>query len=688
MAYLKRPQAGERVLQSLYDSVNSIIDYLPSLTVRGDNNSTYVEHTGAGTVIHVKKNVSPDQGGGGREYYAGSGLTLSGNVFYNALSGDGVTTIIVDNVISAAGGTGGTPPANGRFNTIGFGNSVNSTLSGGGTVAAGLSLSMQDPPPDYYITINETADANGYNIISCSLTSLEQLYNDYLVTNVHASSPTVNYDHHMKAEDWFFNSGYGNKGLGTQIGLYRYSTGNTVIDPQTGEAHLVNPVMGLKVDLTLTGGTWIGTSATTRMNYGFEVDPEDLQINCLLTGTYDHSPHTSGFIDIVPTIMEDGQTWGVISTNLHAGSGIAIDEQTGEISVTGAVAPSPGGSGSGFIPNWGHSNHSDVIRPTSYIPDTPISTAHAGYLWAWASFEPSQQNYRFDSAQAHVVINGAWMKVAEISYPQKFYIELSGTRYERNVYGDFTNQVVVNGSFTDEEGDYQTVSNSNYYRDDGKDYYNDDDSQWTYFAWTRSATPSPGMPSAIYTQNYYIHTDGSYSVYFKRITLYDENENELTSYLDGTGFNRGEFLQSIGYNGSWDEQQSFERQWDLNAKASNVIAYACWQNTSDSSEVVYTNGKVQKDSWVYQLTEVEGRGQMYRKEDSNDEYMNVTDTNAKMQAIGVGAGVCIPFRKGVAISYVVNYGGGFTSPVPQNYGQPEMGSAPPAACILYYDEND
>lgn len=85
MINVKRPQKGQKVLQSLYDSVVSIIDYLPTLTVRGDNYSTYVEHASNGTVVHAKQSTSPDQAGG-KTYYAGSGLTLSGNTFHNAVT--------------------------------------------------------------------------------------------------------------------------------------------------------------------------------------------------------------------------------------------------------------------------------------------------------------------------------------------------------------------------------------------------------------------------------------------------------------------------------------------------------------------------------------------------------------------------------------------------------------------------
>lgn len=98
-----KPQKGQPAIKELYKSVCDIIDYLPSLEVNGDQKSTYVTKSSAGTVIHATpNNFTVAQS---NKYLAGDGLRLvSGNVFENALSGDGQTVIIRNNVITATGG--------------------------------------------------------------------------------------------------------------------------------------------------------------------------------------------------------------------------------------------------------------------------------------------------------------------------------------------------------------------------------------------------------------------------------------------------------------------------------------------------------------------------------------------------------------------------------------------------------
>ena len=81
-----KPQRGQKALQSIYNTVCDIIDYLPSLTVNGDNKTTSVSHSSAGTVIHAAQPITfkPEvkKGGEGGEYQADNiTLQLNGNVF-------------------------------------------------------------------------------------------------------------------------------------------------------------------------------------------------------------------------------------------------------------------------------------------------------------------------------------------------------------------------------------------------------------------------------------------------------------------------------------------------------------------------------------------------------------------------------------------------------------------------------
>lgn len=63
MAILPRkPQQGEKVLQSLYDTVCNIIDFLPSLQIRGDNKTIRVNSFGTGKTIEAIPKSSPAAG--------------------------------------------------------------------------------------------------------------------------------------------------------------------------------------------------------------------------------------------------------------------------------------------------------------------------------------------------------------------------------------------------------------------------------------------------------------------------------------------------------------------------------------------------------------------------------------------------------------------------------------------------
>lgn len=61
----RKPRAGDRTLQSMYDAICNIIDYLPSLEVRGDNRTVRVNSFGTGKTIEAIKYSANIPGGGG-----------------------------------------------------------------------------------------------------------------------------------------------------------------------------------------------------------------------------------------------------------------------------------------------------------------------------------------------------------------------------------------------------------------------------------------------------------------------------------------------------------------------------------------------------------------------------------------------------------------------------------------------
>ena len=86
MKFPSKPAKGDRVLQSIYNSLIEVIDYLPTLSVVGDNKTTYVNHSAFGTTIHAVQPHSTIQGNA-NEYIAGSGIVItSGNVINAKLS--------------------------------------------------------------------------------------------------------------------------------------------------------------------------------------------------------------------------------------------------------------------------------------------------------------------------------------------------------------------------------------------------------------------------------------------------------------------------------------------------------------------------------------------------------------------------------------------------------------------------
>ena len=666
---------GQKVLQSLFDSVNSIIDYLPSITVRGDNNSTYVEHSSNGTVIHAKQPYDTDQSGRrGNEYLAGSGMILSGNVFSVGI--DDSTIKLVNNKLSCTveGGGGGGPDTNDTY--IGDANYYN-YLSGN----------------HVYVTPN--ADYNGSHLVSSTLHWLQELNNNKFCESGRVTFPTtshvitsdvgVNSDHYIQTRDIFHD------GLGTTV---NYHWMRSPFGDET--TAMVGSVDGLQVDLTLSGGKYADVVLHQyKGGYGTVIPgqtqpPTQSTINVLLSGDGDVDP-SSGHIFIRDVVNDNGTVGGIIYTDLQGGGGSNVPTPVANCvlscdnnGMTWQPNIGGGGGGSGFIPDWGHSKHDFGIPPTTSKPQYPTVAEHDGYLFAWASFNPSRLGYCFQTAQAHIIVNDAWMKVCEVSYPDKFYIVVNNNRFERYPYGDIIHQMMLTGTTAGSGSTTQTISQTLYYRNDGDDVWDDNNQYVQYHGWTASSRDEI-LPSKIFTQNYLLRPfNDNWSIYFKKYNVYEYQNGQrgswLTSYIDGYGIDVSQMLEDqLGYTGGWEQEAFFDQQWGLKGSAGNQIDRACWQYNGD---YIYTNGTVQNGTDTYELTQTG----LDEKRQDYDYVGQITDNNMKMQAIGVGGGLCVPFRKGATLSYVVNMDGRAVN-IPTNYGTSGMTWAPAACCIVYYNHS-
>lgn len=80
----KKPQRGEKVLQSLYDSVCQIIDFLPSLQVVGDNKTVKVDSFGSGkTITAIKPANSTTSSSGAAQQQVFLGIITNGSNISN-----------------------------------------------------------------------------------------------------------------------------------------------------------------------------------------------------------------------------------------------------------------------------------------------------------------------------------------------------------------------------------------------------------------------------------------------------------------------------------------------------------------------------------------------------------------------------------------------------------------------------
>lgn len=673
----QKPQVGQKALQSIYNTVCDIVDYLPAVTVRGDGNTTAVDNTPIGTIVHARPQAFNMQNGNGSKYYAGSGIQfLSGNIINSKISAGPNINIDYNSgwlVIS------GTPAASG-----GGGSDTNDTYIGDANYYNYLSGN--------HIYVSPDADYNGSHLVSSTLNWLQELNNNKFCESGRVTFPTtahvitsnvgVNSDHCITPTDLIHD------GLGTTVN-YSWMRSPFGDEPTA----MIGLVDGLQVDLTLSGGKYADVVLYQNKG-GFgpisqETEPPTQStINVLLSGDGDVDP-TTGHIFIRDVDYGNGISGGIIYTDLQGGGGSNIPTpEAGKILScdNNGMTWQPntgGGGGSGFIPDWGHSKHDFGVPPTTSKPQHPTVAEHDGYLFAWASFNPSQLGYCFQTAQAHIVVNDAWMKVCEVSYPDKFYIVVNNNKFQRYPYGDIIHQMMLTGTTAGSGDTTQTISPTLYYRNDGDDVWDENDEYVQYHGWTASSRDEI-LPSKIFTQNYLLRPfNENWSIYFKKYNVYEYQNGQrgswLTSYIDGYNINVSDLLQSIGYTGNWEEEAFFDQQWGLKGSAGNQIDRACWQYNGD---YIYTNGSIDNGTSTYELTQT---GLDEKRQDYN--YVgDVTDNNMKMQAIGVGGGLCVPFRKGATLSYVVNMDGRAVN-IPTNYGTSGMTWAPAACCIVYYNHS-
>lgn len=318
----KKPRTGQKTIASLYRSICQIIDYLPSLTVKGDGRSTSVSNTSKGSIISVKSNNNSQW------KYEGDYPLFE--------FGDGIKAEYEDDMVS---GLDGVPkellPKYVSLNIVGDNeyisafyptslstqNSANSAVvikyigptpsGGGGGSGSGHSYIGDGNTSSGHIFVGQSG--SDPRLISSDLVMIDDL-NNYDITSSY---------HFLQVSDM-------HEGAGTTVNYHYNSKGDHTVDGG-GPDTLVKWIDGIEVDLNVSGGQYITTNFYKGVGYG---DYSSASINCNLSG--------QGFITIVPQYdNNDNVTGGIISTNLHAGSGITIDPQTGEITATGGGGGGP-----------------------------------------------------------------------------------------------------------------------------------------------------------------------------------------------------------------------------------------------------------------------------------------------------------------------------------------------------------
>lgn len=354
----QKPRSGQKVLQGLYNSVCQIIDYLPSLEVRGDNSSTSVTKTSNGTIVHSNNGFDSIEDLRAR-YRFHNGIMAEDNKIYVRSTLTGGRFIDVDYYEQNEQGeevekeypTINCMLSGGRDIQITQGGIINYTGSGGGG-ASGYTYTGDGDLGSGHIFV----DYSYTNPVICSnLCYIDDLLN-YPISGGGIGSEL----HFAQIRDI-------KDGAGTQVDYHWTSIGDSTEEG----GQLIKFIDGVCVNLNVSGGTYITTKFHQGVGYG---DYTSASIDCNLSG--DRDINNSGLITIVPQYdIEQNITGGVISSVLHAGSGIAIDPQTGEITCT---VEGGGGGNTYYADNFTLSTTSPTGN-TFYLYDVyPLLTGRGG----------------------------------------------------------------------------------------------------------------------------------------------------------------------------------------------------------------------------------------------------------------------------------------------------------------------
>lgn len=294
------------------------------------------------------------------------------------------------------------------------------------------------------------------------------------------------------------------------------------------------------------------------------------------------------------------------------------------------------GGGSGWIPNWGTYNHTAIIPATADAYVSGYTAGAEGYVYACAFFDPFKDGFRYRHYQAHVSINGACFKVCELKLGgDDLYLKVANsllgtTQYDRDTDEDYTNKISVE---VWDPAEYKTVKLT-YTRNYGGDY--EENGHYTYFAWYcynahRDEEDDTYDYRTIYTDKW--HITGSEDIYLKK---YDENDDP---YFD--------------YFGSCSPVPDY--------------TYFAWK--SSGNDYVFTSradSNIKPGTSVYEPDE---QGQFISG--STISTSNIGD----ISAVGIGAGIPIPFRKNSVIYFVAQADG--------NACYVASGSIPSVFCVVY-----